>query len=183
MNLYLIGYRGSGKSAVGAALGKMLGREHLDSDELIEQRTGLTIQQIFSTKGEEYFRELETEVIQSFDAAKKLVVSLGGGAILQEENRLWLRAMGRMVWLVASVETLYLRIKADPNSPARRPSLTNLDEMSEIAFVLSEREPIYSLCADFKIEVNDLTIEEVAERIRKWWASTKCANEGLPREK
>lgn len=179
MNLYLIGYRGSGKSVVAKSLAKKLGRRHADSDERIELQAGATIQQMFARHGEEYFRKLETAVIKSFHTRDDLVVSLGGGAVLVEENRNWLRKTGQIVWLVASAQTLLRRIQSDPSTVTRRPPLTNHDALTEIQFLLAKREPLYSLSADFRLSVDHLSVEEAAETICRWWEQAYLADNRL----
>jgi shikimate kinase len=169
MNLYLIGYRGCGKSTVGSILGQRLDRRHIDSDEVLEQRTGKTVTEIFSQQGEAHFRHLETCLIKSFQAGDQCVISLGGGAILAEENRKWLKVTGKTAWLRASVEVLETRIQADFHSASRRPPLTGRSSASEVRTVLSQREPLYAQCADFKIDVEQFAPEEIATRIFQWW--------------
>lgn len=171
MNLYLIGYRGSGKTRVGAELAKRLGLPHFDSDDLVERQSAQTIQQIFATSGEVEFRRLEAEVIRLLHRWQPAIVSLGGGAILAPENRDRLRASGRMVWLKAAAEVLLDRMEKDPASIQRRPQLTAYGCLEEIETLLKQREPIYSACADFAVEVGELSVAEVAEAIWQWWST------------
>lgn len=169
MNLYLMGYRGSGKSTVGALLADRLGCPHRDTDELVESLAGKTIQQIFSVFGEPEFRRLETEVIRQFQPDQQLVVSLGGGAILAAENRERLRATGWMVWLQASAEALFARLGQDQSTPQRRPPLTSFGGLAEVQTLLQQREPIYAACADFTVDVEKKSPADIAEAIVHWW--------------
>lgn len=171
MNLYLIGYRGSGKTTVGSLLAKRLNLPHLDSDDLVEQHSGQTIQQIFATLGEVEFRRLEAEVVRSLHRLQPSIVSLGGGAILAPENRDRLRASGRVVWLKGSSDVLHARIEKDLATPQRRPRLTDLGRLEEVKTLLKQRDPIYSACADFTVEVGELSAAEVAETILEWWST------------
>jgi shikimate kinase len=180
MNLYLIGYRGSGKTVVGSKLAKRLDLPHYDSDDLVEQQSGQTIQQIFAMSGEVEFRRLESEVIRSLHRLQPAVVSLGGGAILAPENRDQLKSSGRLVWLKAAAEVLYARIANDPTSAQRRPQLTAMGGWEEVETVLRQREPIYSACADFTVEVGELSPVEVTETIFHWWVAVDTGN--IPNE-
>lgn len=169
MNLYLIGYRGSGKSTAGALVASQLGYPHWDTDDLIESRTGLSIQQVFSTFGQAEFRKLETEIIRTFKPDQSAVVSLGGGAVLVAENRDRLRTTGLLVWLQATAETLFERIHGDARTPDRRPALSDRSGLEEVQMLLKEREPIYAACADFTVNIEKLSVAEVAEAIVRWW--------------
>lgn len=109
MNVYLIGFRGSGKTTVGQQLAGRLGLSAIDSDDLIEQAAGASIREIFEREGEAGFRDREQAVVEQLASAAESaprVVSLGGGAILREANRQQLAASGVCVWLTASPEKL-----------------------------------------------------------------------------
>jgi shikimate kinase len=175
-NIYLLGFRGSGKSSVGKQVASRLGFQHWDTDDLIVSRAGQTIQQIFSTHGQAEFRRLETEVIRTLQANQSLVISLGGGAILAAENRDRLRATGQIVWLKGSAETLFARIQQDSKTPNQRPALTCLNGLAEVQKLLHEREPIYAACADFTVDVEKLSIAEVSEAIVQWWKVDRVNN-------
>lgn len=169
MNLYLIGYRGSGKSSVAPRVAELLLRRCVDTDQQIELLTGQSIADIFAEAGEIGFRQWETTVIQAHAAEDELVVSLGGGAVTVSENRDIIRSTGKTVLLSAPAEVLWQRISADPASKQSRPSLTDLDGFAEVAKVLAERNQIYSDCADYTVDTSDLTVEQVAQRIAEWF--------------
>src|SRR5689334_13911147 len=110
MNIVLIGYRGSGKSAVGQALAAHLGWPLIDTDTLIEQRAGTSIREIFAQRGEKAFRDIESQVIADLAPLDTHVISAGGGAVLRPSNVQALRPKGKFVWLTAPPEILCSRI-------------------------------------------------------------------------
>ena len=171
MNLYLIGYRGSGKSTVAQAVADRLQRDVIDTDRLIESTAAMSISQIFSQFGASDFRERESEVIESYPATANLVVALGGGAVLSESNRVWLRQHGKTVWLTCPPEILWQRIQADETTDQSRPDLTPFGGLAEIQQVLASRIPVYAESADFTIDVGSLSPTQVADQVAQWWQS------------
>lgn len=168
MNLYLIGYRGSGKTTVARLASALLKRPWIDADEEIERRAGKTIREIFADSGEESFRELESQVLADLAVGPNRIVALGGGVILREPNRQLLRRSGKVIWLRARPETLLARIQADPTTADRRPQLTSAGGLAEIERLLAERTPLYAACADYVVDVDEVTPEEVAQQIAHW---------------
>ena len=167
MVITLIGYRGSGKTAVAAPLAQRLGWSWVDADVEIESRAGRSIREIFAAEGETGFRVLERQVIQDLLQRGNLVIAAGGGAILNSDTRQELRAAGPVVWLTASVETLVNRIVSDQTTQQRRPSLTGQTPRDEVANVLAERLPLYQECATLTVDTEDQTVEQVVERIQR----------------
>lgn len=165
MTITLIGYRGCGKSTVGQLLASRLGWPCVDSDDVIEQETGLTISQIFATCGESGFREKETDVLHELLKRNQTVVAAGGGAVLSERNRRMMKDAGPVVWLQASPENLAARIEQDQNSATRRPSLTGKSITDEVRDVLLQRLPCYADAATLTVDVDFGTPEEIAEGI------------------
>jgi shikimate kinase len=165
MNIFLIGYRGTGKSTVARLLAERLKLAWLDADEVLERRAGKTIAEIFATDGETAFRDWETTVVADLAARENLVVALGGGAILRAENRRAISGRGRTVWLRAGVETLARRIAADAVTAARRPNLTAAGGPAEIEQLLAAREQHYRACAEFAVDTEGKTPEQVAAEI------------------
>src|SRR5690242_16900231 len=104
MNVLLIGYRGSGRSTVAAALSQLLGWPWLDADAELERRARKTIKQIFDEGGEEAFRDLESTVVDDLARRDRHIIALGGGAVLRDRNRHALAGRGPIVWLKASPE-------------------------------------------------------------------------------
>jgi len=164
MNIILIGFMGSGKTVVGHELAQKLGFEYLDTDELIEKQSSTSISQIFSEKGEEHFRELETQVLQDLKSKDKLVISTGGGMVLKPENVKILKGIGSLVLLWANPEKIYSRVKDEPH----RPLLKVEDPKAKIEEILKFREPIYKKVADLVVDTSNLSVEQVVEEILKW---------------
>lgn len=165
MNLFLIGYRGSGKTTVAVALAQQLDWPWIDADAELERRAGMTIKQIFAEKGELAFRDLETAVLQDLAARKGQIVALGGGVVLRAENRSVLRERGKTVWLQASPETLVRRISDDPTTVDRRPNLTAQGGLAEIRNLLEQRTPLYAECANMTINAEHTLPDEIAHQI------------------
>lgn len=165
MNIFLIGYRGSGKTTVARALAERLGWEWLDADVELERRAGRSIREIFAESGEQPFRDLESAVVADLAQLDKHVLALGGGAVLRDENRQELAGRGKVVWLQATPETLAARIAADPTTAARRPNLTGQGGLDEIRHLLAQREPIYQACADLAVDAASDSPENIAQQI------------------
>lgn len=161
-NLVLIGYMGAGKTAVGMALAESLGYDFLDTDEYIVEMEGMSINDIFATKGEEYFRDLETKIVKNLgDTLKHTVVSTGGGLPMREENRSLLKNLGRVIYLKASADTTYKRVSGNND----RPLLAGDNMYDKICNMLAIRMPKYTEGADVVIETDELTIKEIVDRL------------------
>ncbi len=169
MNLYLIGFRGCGKSTVGPLLAKTIGWQSVDSDEQIMILTGSSIFDIFADAGEGGFRQWETTVIQALAQTTEHVVSVGGGAPMVADNQAAIKRSGRAVLLTAPAELLWQRIESDPKSKLQRPGLTDLDGIAEVQKLLALRAEAYNECADYTIDVSELNPREVADKIADWW--------------
>jgi len=168
-HLYLVGYRGSGKTTVGRILADRLSLPFVDTDKEVEQRTGRTIPELFESLGESGFRELETSAIRSVSVRESSVISLGGGAILRPENREILKGTGFTVWLQATAEQLAARLTEDEAQGKRRPSLTSLGTLGEIATVLKQREPLYRESSDLILQSANSSAIELASQIADWF--------------
>jgi shikimate kinase len=176
MNIVLIGYRGSGKSAVGQKLASRLAKRFVDTDDLIIEREAAPIDHIVNSGGWAYFRRLEKSVIEEVSKEDDLVIASGGGAVLDAENVEALRKNGVVIWLKAHHEILLERINQDPETSIRRPSLTSgtkagresglLSELlEEIKEVLSVRQPFYKKASEVEVDTSSLDIDAVVERI------------------
>lgn len=170
-NLYLIGYRGCGKTTVARLLSERLQLVAFDADEYLEQQAGQTIREIFAAEGEAGFRDRESQVVQELTKRDGLIVSWGGGVILRETNRAALKQAGRVVWLRARPETLLARIEQDPTTGARRPNLTSTGGLEEVRHLLSLRQPLYTAAADWTISVDELSPADIAANIADWFRS------------
>jgi shikimate kinase len=163
--IFLIGYRGTGKSTVARELAVRLGFEAVDADEVIERRAGKSISRIFAQEGEAAFRELEADVVSALSREQRKVVALGGGAVLREENRRAIHAAGPVVWLTASVDSILARLAADESTASRRPELTPTGGRTEVETLLAARMPLYRECATFVVDTEGRTAGEVADEI------------------
>ncbi|MCX7776793.1 MAG: 3-dehydroquinate synthase [Armatimonadetes bacterium] len=162
-NIALIGFMGSGKSEVGKKIAQMLGMKFVDTDAIIEQRTKMSISEIFRTHGEAWFREIEKEVVKEVASKSGLVISTGGGVPTFEENMQALRSNGLLFYLRASPITLWRRIKDAQD----RPLLDVSDRFSRMLELLERREMFYRR-ADFVIQTDELSVSEVASQIVAW---------------
>ena len=140
-NLILTGFMGSGKTTVGNLLAKQLNYGFVDTDHLIEERAGMTVQELFKARGEEVFRAMETEVAKELGAKEGLVVSTGGRLMLDPDNAKALGDSGRVFCLVATPEEIYKRVSTDVG--AKRPLLATANPMERIIDLLQEREAGY----------------------------------------
>jgi shikimate kinase len=122
MRIFLIGYRGTGKSTVARLLADKLGLEAIDADHELELRAGKTIRRIFAEDGEKAFRDLESTLLAEFGERDGVVIATGGGVVLRPENRAILRT-GRVVWLSAPADVLWRRMCDDESTRERRPDL------------------------------------------------------------
>lgn len=171
MNVYLIGFRGSGKTTVGKRSAERLGLTAVDSDDLIEQTAGVTIREIFQQEGEAGFRDREQNVVALLSAAAESsprVVSLGGGAILREANREQLAASGVCIWLTASPEKLVERMRLDQTTADRRPALSQLSDYDEVVAILAARTPLYAATAQKIVNTENTTVEAICDEIVNW---------------
>lgn len=155
-NLILIGFMGTGKTTIGKRVAKSLGFRFVDTDDLITRKAGKSINRIFQEEGEERFRELETEVLAERAAKSDQVISTGGGIVTQSRNREILAQAGFVVWLKASPETIYERVRRNRS----RPLLKTTDPQQTIANLLSERHPLYEACQDLSVTTDGLTLDE-----------------------
>jgi shikimate kinase len=164
MNLVLVGYRGTGKTAVAALLAARRGLEIVHLDAEIERRAGKPIPQIVADVGWPGFRDLEEEVVRAFAARDGLVLDCGGGVVEREANFAVLRRAGPVIWLKASVATIVARIAHD----RQRPSLTGTKSFTdEVAEVLERRTPLYQRIAHGAVETDFRTLEEVVAEIER----------------
>ncbi len=157
----LFGLMGAGKTAVGEALADTIGYDFIDTDDLIIERAGKSIPEIFQQDGEKEFRRIECEVITDVGAKMGQVIATGGGAIMNAQNRALLGRIGLTVYLKASAHELYQRIK----NANDRPLLNGVENPKErLQTLLDEREQFY-LEADIIIDTEDLAVEEVTDRL------------------
>jgi shikimate kinase len=162
--IFLIGYRGTGKTSVARELATLLNWDWIDADDVIEREAGKTIAEIFAVDGEAVFRELEAYTVAGLSRERRMVVALGGGAVMREQNRDAIAAAGSVVWLTAGVDTILERLAADPTTASRRPDLTT-GGRAEIEALLAVRTPLYRECATLVVDTEGKTPAQVAAEI------------------
>lgn len=155
-----MGLPGAGKSSVGRRLAKRLGCEFFDTDAEIERRTGYSISQHFAREGEPAFRVMESQVISELVGSAG-VLSTGGGAVLLEENRKLLQANSRSVYLHATPEELYRRLRSD----TKRPLLQVADPQQKLRDLYLQRDPLYREVAQFIIDTERPSVETLVNII------------------
>jgi shikimate kinase len=165
MNLYLIGFRCTGKTTVGRLLARRLEWPFVDTDEEIVRQAGRSVLQIVRQEGWDRFREMESEAVRIVTSADRQVVATGGGVVLREQNAQRMRDTGVIVWLRATPETIRDRILLDLNSIGQRPGLTVQGPHDEVEGVLTERIPVYESVTSFHVDTDDRSPEKVCEII------------------
>lgn len=152
---------GSGKSSVGRSLQQRTNLPRFDLDELVAARAGMSIPEIFAAHGEEWFRDLESAVLNEVPRELAAIVVTGGGLVLRTENRLVLKELGTVVWLEADETTLLERSARRRN----RPLLQTENPLATIVTLLEQRRPIYTAMADVRVDTTHRTHEEVTDII------------------
>ncbi len=160
-NIFLIGPMGSGKTAVGKQLARLLDYPFLDSDHEIERRTGADVPLIFEREGEAGFRHREREVIAELSARQQVVLATGGGVVLDPANRADLKARGWVVYLETSVGQQAERA----GRTRHRPLLRGADPMLRLGELMQTREPLYREIADLVVPTDQQRVPAVAEFI------------------
>jgi len=163
-NIFLIGLMGTGKTTVGRLLARKLKMEFIDSDRVIEERTGADIPLIFEKEGETGFRAREAAIIDELTQKKNIVLATGGGAIINAENRNHLVNRGTVFYLKSNLKTLVERTGKDKNRP-----LLQGEEPAETVLkrLLEQRGPLYEETADYVIETANNSIHSVIQAIIK----------------
>jgi shikimate kinase len=170
-NIFLIGPMGSGKTAVGRRLAHDLGRPFVDSDDVIEARTGVDIPFIFEKEGEEGFRHREAEVIDELTNRDDLVLATGGGTILADTNRQHLASRGCVIYLMATVRQQLERTRRGK----QRPLLNSGDPHQVLTDLLAVRDPLYREIADLCLGTDNRTVASVAGEILRHLKSQDAA--------
>lgn len=159
-NIILVGFMGAGKTAVGKILAKLLKRRFVDLDEMIEEREGMPIAEIFATRGEPYFRKAEKDIVKEASSLTGVVTGTGGGAVIDKENIVNLKSSGIIFYLDASPDKILERTKGHTH----RPLLNVSDPREKISDLLAKRAEFYAQ-ADHRIDTNNLSVDEVAKKI------------------
>lgn len=162
-NIVLIGFMGVGKSTVSEYLKDTYGMDVVEMDQVIAERVGMSIPDIFEIHGEEYFRNLETGLLKELQSRKNTVISCGGGAALREENVVEMKKNGRVVFLTAAPETVYERVKGSDE----RPILNGNKNVNYIAKLMEKRRAKYEAAADVLVATDGRDVQSICEEIMK----------------
>lgn len=160
-NIFLVGMMGSGKTTIGKSLAHYLGKQFIDSDHEIQNRTGVTIPVIFDIEGEDGFRKRERDVLQELVQRKNIVLATGGGAVLNAENRAILKQNGTVIYLRASVNDLYRRTRYDKN----RPLLQTKNLHKKLSDLYAERDGLYQETSHVIIESGKQGVRHLVHRL------------------
>lgn len=160
-HIFLIGFMGAGKTTVSCKLGERSGVEVLDTDQMLVEQEGKSISRIFEEDGETYFRDRETELLKTLQGREPAVISCGGGVPLREENGLLMKLCGKVVWLNATPETIYERVKNSTD----RPLLNGNMNVPYIRSLMESRREAYAACASHIIDTDGRSFAEIVEEI------------------
>lgn len=160
-NIVLIGFMGAGKTTISDYLSAMFAMDIIEMDQVIAEREEMSIPDIFATYGEEYFRDLETNLLIEMQSHKNTVISCGGGAALRERNVAEMKKNGRVVFLTASPETIYERVKDSDD----RPALNGRKNVKGISELMEQRREKYEASADIVINTDDKTVLQICEEL------------------
>jgi len=159
-NVVLFGFMGTGKTVVGKEIARRLDMEFVDMDDVIEEKEGRTISEIFAEKGEKHFRKIESEVVITLSGKEALIIAAGGGVVLNPVNVDALQRSGTGICLTASPEIIYERVK----NQSHRPLLMTEDPLERIRSLLEYRTPFYAR-VEYLIDTSDIPVEGVVEKV------------------
>ena len=159
-NIVLIGFMGTGKTTAGRLLANSLERPYINTDQLLEQESGMTISEIFRVHGEKYFRQKERDVIALVSDYEQVVIDTGGGAVTDPANMIRLKNSGILIALTARLDVILKRTEGCTS----RPLLARPDKEKAVALLLQQRAKLYKQ-ADFTVDTSDLSPQLVAEEM------------------
>jgi shikimate kinase len=162
MNLFLIGYRCSGKTTVGKSIAAAIDWSFVDADNILVRESGKPIKDIVDTEGWDVFRRMERSTLTQICTTDRQVVATGGGVVLDADNVEAMQANGTVVWLNATAETIQKRMLQDKNTGNFRPALSDRGPIEEIEDMLLERKPYYESASDFSIHTDDVPVNEIS---------------------
>lgn len=160
-HIFLIGFMGAGKSTIASKLSYMLGMERLEMDQMIVDAQGMPISEIFDKYGEDYFRDIETSTLVDLKKREPSIVSCGGGIVVREENISHMKESGKIVFLTATPETIYERVK----DSTHRPILNGNMNVEYIRELMEKRRTMYEAAADIIVATDGKSIEEICEEL------------------
>jgi shikimate kinase len=161
-SLALVGFMGTGKTAVAKALARRLNKKFIELDSLIQEKAGKSIPEIFQQDGEATFRKLETEATRQFAGRKNAVIAGGGGIVLNQINIEYLKKECLIIYLTAPPEVI---LKRTANAKNKRPLLEVADRAQRVHELLKQRQPLYEQAADITIDTSELNIDSVVKQI------------------
>jgi len=168
--IYLAGFMGAGKSTIGPILANTIGWDSCDLDLLIEKQQGKKIRQIFEQEGEKFFRKIETEMLQDISTKSNLVVSLGGGTIANESNLAILKKSGTTIYLKASADSFYKRLKYKRDRPSlnvnESENFTKDKLVDRINDLMNKRKKFYEQ-ADITVNTDNSSVGRTVDKIVK----------------
>jgi shikimate kinase len=165
MKIFFIGYRCTGKTTIGKMLALCLDCDFMDIDRTIEKETGSSILQIVETSGWKKFRQLEKQTLMGTKKNKNIVISTGGGIIIDRENQQFIKKNGFCIWLDADIQTIFHRLNNDMKTSESRPSLTNADLLKETTKIAMQRKPFYENTAHIRLDTSFHKPEEIVNII------------------
>ena len=165
MRIYLIGYMGSGKTKTAELLSKIFKCDFVDTDHLVEEITGTTVTAIFKTKGQDYFREIEKNVLRSTVKKNSCVISTGGGTPCYFDNMEWMNAHGITVYLETNAGLLFHRLATSRSGRPLIESLDDVELMEQIMSHLVVRNPVYKQSM-ISVNAASLNVKELADKIK-----------------
>lgn len=160
-NIVLIGFMGCGKTTLGKKISTRLGYKFIDTDKYIEKKENKNISKIFENDGEEYFRQLERNMVMELSEERKCVIATGGGIIKDAETMAYLKKSGIILYLKSTAEHIYRNVGNDKS----RPLLQGGNKMEKIRTLMAERIPIYEKYAMVTVDVSRGTVSQTAKRI------------------
>jgi shikimate kinase len=163
--IVLIGYRCSGKTSVGENMASILKWRFIDSDHVIEDEAGQSIDELVAADGWPGFRERETKAVNRLATLRNTVLATGGGVILNPKNTKTLRRHGTVIWLRADAATIRVRMMKDAKTRSQRPGLTDMGPIQEVEDVLLERTPLYENAAHHVVNTDGKSIGEISNEI------------------
>ena len=174
-NIFLVGYRCTGKTSVGRTLADKLDLTFVDADQVISAETGADIAAYVGQRGWGAFREKERQVLSRLVLRTGQVIATGGGVVMAPDNRSAMRSNGTVIWLKASADTIRQRMQADAGTATTRPTLTGKGSLEEIGTLLADRNPLYARAAHHFLDTDGLSVAQVVEKIMAWVANN-CHN-------
>ena len=162
MNIFLIGYRCTGKTTIGKSIAAAIDWSVVDADTMLVGECGKPIKEIVDTEGWEAFRRMERSTLKQICTEDRQVVATGGGVVLDKANIKAMKTSGMVIWLGATAETIQKRMLQDKNTGNFRPALTDKGRMEEIEDMLLKRNPYYESACDFSIHTDDVPVNEIS---------------------